>query len=62
MTAIDDALRTMKEAEREIMRLRHALEVIQELLDGKTWTAQVLDDIAVVLEANGYPIKEPQEN
>jgi len=34
---------------------------IQALLDGTTWTVDLLDEIAVLLDDNGYKIGEPIE-
>lgn len=38
-------------------------EIIQEILrilDGKQWTVDMLDDIAGLLNSNGYTIREPE--
>jgi len=31
---------------------------IQELLDGAVWTPETLNDIASILNCNGYPVRD----
>lgn len=38
-----------------------AAEEIAEILDGKEWTVEMLDEIAVILIREGYEIREPLE-
>jgi hypothetical protein len=36
-----------------------ALEAIQAMLDGSTWDAETLDDIAAIVRQAGYEVREP---
>jgi hypothetical protein len=38
-----------------------AMLAIQELLDGQIWTAEVLEEIAAVLQQAGYRVRDIDE-
>lgn len=42
-------------------RNRAIIRAIVKILDGHTWSPQTLDDIAAVLRAEGYDIREVEE-
>lgn len=44
------------------MELDHELVLkIQQLLDGKEWEIHTLDDIAALLVAYGYEVRDPDD-
>lgn len=47
------------------MNDRQIVLLIQEMLNATEWNADTLDEIALILQANGYPIRDlgtPQSN
>jgi hypothetical protein len=48
----------MKRSRKQSNRDYKLLLAIQRLLDGVEWTEQTLDEIAVLLDENGYRIRD----
>jgi hypothetical protein len=48
----------MKRSKKQAKRDHKLLVAIQRLMDGVEWSPQTLDEIAVLLDGNGYKIRD----